>query len=54
VAPPTPLGKPLVGAVRGLLERARHVQTARAPEREPVLVAPGSLGSWSADEVPGG
>ena len=49
--PPSPLARPLVGAVRGLLERARHAQApprgAAAPE--PVLVAPGSLGSWSDD-----
>jgi hypothetical protein len=52
VAPPAPLGRPLVGAVRGLLERARHVQAPGPTERAPVLVAPGSLGSWSDDEVP--
>jgi hypothetical protein len=49
--PPAPLARPLVGAVRGLLERARHAQAPprRAATPEPVLVAPGSLGSWSDD-----
>lgn len=51
VVPPSPLVKPLVGAVRGLLERARHVQPPPAEPPEPVLVAPGSLGSWSDDEA---
>ena len=47
---PAPVVKPLVGAVRGLLDRARH-SAARAlvPAPEPVLVAPGSLGSWADD-----
>jgi hypothetical protein len=48
VAPPAALVDPLVGAVRGLLERAQHLPAARVPEPEPVLVAPGSLGSWSS------
>jgi hypothetical protein len=52
VAPPAALVKPLVGAVRGLLDRARHVQAPREAPPEPVLVAPGSLGSWCDDEVP--
>jgi hypothetical protein len=51
VPPPAPLVKPLVGAVRGLLERARHAQAPREPSPEPVLVAPGSLGSWTLDEA---
>jgi hypothetical protein len=50
VAPPPPLVKPLVGAVRGLLDRARHVQAPRQSDRDPVRVVPGSLGSWSADD----
>jgi MinD-like ATPase involved in chromosome partitioning or flagellar assembly len=50
VAPPAPLSRPLVGAVRGLLERARHAQPPRPAAPEPVLVAPGSLGSWADDE----
>lgn len=50
VAPPAALGKPLVGAVRGLLDRARHASTPGATAPEPVLVAPGSLGSWSPDD----
>src|SRR5690606_25016189 len=58
VAPPAPVVKPLVGAVRGLLERARHRTSPRPSEPEPVLVAPGSLGSWSLDDevdgAPGG
>jgi CO dehydrogenase nickel-insertion accessory protein CooC1 len=56
VAPPAPLVKPLVGAVRGLLERARHGLAASRPaeaERVPVPVAPGSLGSWSPDDEAG-
>jgi CO dehydrogenase nickel-insertion accessory protein CooC1 len=52
VAPlPAPVVKPLVGAVRGLLERARHTAAPRPPAAEPVLVAPGSLGSWADDGV---
>ena len=53
--PPAALVRPLVGAVRGLLERARHAAPARraAGYPEPVLVTPGSLGSW-ADGEPGG
>ena len=50
VPPPSPLAKPLVGAVRGLVERARHAVppgAAGVGAPEPVLVAPGSLGSWS-------
>ena len=48
---PAPVVKPLVGAVRGLLDRARHAAAPRpsAPAPEPVLVAPGSLGSWADD-----
>ncbi len=51
VPPPAPLVKPLVGAVRGLLDRARHASApAPAPVvAAPVLVAPGSLGSWHDD-----
>jgi hypothetical protein len=44
---------PLVGAVRGLLDRARHSHAASRPAeaaRLPVPVAPGSLGSWSPDD----
>lgn len=47
--PPVAVVKPLVGAVRGLLEVARHSASTRPPADEPVLVAPGSLGSWSDD-----
>lgn len=50
-APPAPLARPLVGAVRGLLEQARHVRSASPTPAEPVLVTPGSLGSWSEDEA---
>ncbi len=46
---PAPVAKPLVGAVRGLLDRARHTAAPRPPAPEPVLVAPGSLGSWADD-----
>jgi hypothetical protein len=53
VPPPAPLVRPLVGAVRGLLERARHVQAPREETPEPVPVAPGSLGSWSDDSASG-
>jgi hypothetical protein len=51
--PPAPLVGPLVGAVRGLLDRARHSHAASRPAeaaRLPVPVAPGSLGSWSPDD----
>ncbi|HET6951858.1 MAG TPA: hypothetical protein VFI47_15865 [Acidimicrobiales bacterium] len=52
-APPAALARPLAGAVRGLLERARHAEhapgAAGLPPLEPVPVAPGSLGSWAAD-----
>jgi MinD-like ATPase involved in chromosome partitioning or flagellar assembly len=54
--PPAPLVGPLVGAVRGLLDRARHSHAASRPveaARVPVPVAPGSLGSWSLDEESG-
>lgn len=47
--PPAPVVRPLVGAVRGLLDRARHVQSPRPVAPEAVLVVPGSLGSWSAE-----
>ena len=49
VAPPSQLGRPLVGAVRGLLDRARHGPSRNAGRDEPVLVTPGSLGSWTDD-----
>jgi Mrp family chromosome partitioning ATPase len=48
---PAPVVRPLVGAVRGLLDRARHTAAPRPPGPEPVLVAPGSLGSWSLNEA---
>jgi Mrp family chromosome partitioning ATPase len=56
VAPPAPLVRPLTGAVRGLLDRAPVASApARWDERpEPVVVAPGSLGSWADDEDPSG
>jgi len=44
---PAPVARPLVGAVRGLLDRARHTVAPRPSAPEPVLVAPGSLGSWA-------
>jgi Mrp family chromosome partitioning ATPase len=44
---PSPLVRPVTGAARGLLDRARHAPPARPPSPEPVLVAPGSLGSWA-------
>jgi hypothetical protein len=47
---PAPVVRPLVGAVRGLLDRARHTAAPRPPVPEPVLVTPGSLGSWADDE----
>ena len=46
---PAPVVRPLVGAVRGLLDRARHTASPRGAAPEPVLVAPGSLGSWADD-----
>jgi MinD-like ATPase involved in chromosome partitioning or flagellar assembly len=51
---PSQIVRPLAGAVRALLERATlaPVPAARpAMEPEPVAVVPGSLGSWSDDEV---
>jgi Mrp family chromosome partitioning ATPase len=52
--PPAAMTRPLAGAVRGLLERARHSRPAPGPGPvpgpEPVPVAPGSLGSWSDAE----
>jgi CO dehydrogenase nickel-insertion accessory protein CooC1 len=53
---PSQIGRPLAGAVRALLERATvaSMPAARpATEPEPVAVVPGSLGSWSDDEVDG-
>jgi hypothetical protein len=54
VAPPAPLVRPLTGAVRGLLDRAPVAPAPASWEArpEPVLVAPGSLGSWADDEDP--
>ena len=54
LGPPAPLAAPLVGAVRGLLDRAgMPLAPAAPPSRpapdEPVLVVPGSLGSWADD-----
>lgn len=53
-APPAPLVAPLVGAVRGLLDRAGQPLAPAPPPSgaapdEPVLVVPGSLGSWADD-----
>ncbi|HEX6419736.1 MAG TPA: hypothetical protein VFZ77_14650 [Acidimicrobiales bacterium] len=50
--PPAPLVRPLAGAVRGLLDRAGEPPPAPRAGRQPVLVAPGSLGSWSDDGEP--
>jgi MinD-like ATPase involved in chromosome partitioning or flagellar assembly len=51
VAPPAPLVRPLAGAVRGLLDRPQSASPPPPAEPpEPVLVAPGSLGSWADDE----
>ena len=55
--PPAPLVAPLVGAVRGLLDRAGQPLAPAPPPAapgsgEPVLVVPGSLGSWADDEPP--
>src|SRR5690606_11263009 len=49
VAPPSQLVRPLVGAVRGLLDRARHGPSRRPGRDEPVPITPGSLGSWTDD-----
>ena len=49
--PPPQLVRPLVGAVRGLLDRARHGASSRPTPDEPVLVMPGSLGSWTDDDA---
>lgn len=51
---PSQIVRPLAGAVRALLERATLASVpAERPaiEPEPVAVVPGSLGSWSDDEV---
>jgi MinD-like ATPase involved in chromosome partitioning or flagellar assembly len=51
---PSQIVRPLAGAVRALLERATLASVpAERPaiEHEPVAVVPGSLGSWSDDEV---
>jgi hypothetical protein len=48
-APPTPLVRPLAGAVRGLLEVAQRRTGGTGAVAEPVPVAPGSLGSWYDD-----
>ncbi|MFT7646498.1 MAG: hypothetical protein ACI8Y4_001233 [Candidatus Poriferisodalaceae bacterium] len=44
---PNTLSAPLVGAIRAGLQRS---EPASAPEPEPQLVAPGSLGSWGEDD----
>jgi hypothetical protein len=54
LGPPAPLAAPLVGAVRGLLDRAGQPLAPAPPSShpapdEPVLVVPGSLGSWADD-----
>jgi Mrp family chromosome partitioning ATPase len=51
--PPAPLVKPLTGAVRALLDRARQrgADPPAAEVAEPVPVVPGTLGSWADDEV---
>ena len=50
VAPSAALVRPLVGAARALLDRARPLPAARPAAPVPVLVAPGSLGSWSGED----
>ncbi|MBW3650512.1 MAG: hypothetical protein KY458_08095, partial [Actinobacteria bacterium] len=45
---PAPLAPLLAGAFRATVERAGPVGERRAPE--PVPVAPGSLGRWTAVE----
>jgi hypothetical protein len=45
---PPQIVRPLTGAVRPLLDRTPELPPPPAPE--PVAVAPGSLGSWSADD----
>jgi MinD-like ATPase involved in chromosome partitioning or flagellar assembly len=46
---PQQIVRPLAVAVRALLDRTPELPTPPAPE--PVAVAPGSLGSWSADDT---
>jgi hypothetical protein len=53
IAPPAALVRPLTGAVRGLLDRRRHAAGPPSAPAEPVLVAPGSLGSWADDGLGG-
>jgi MinD-like ATPase involved in chromosome partitioning or flagellar assembly len=45
---PAQIVRPVTGAVRALLDRTPDLP--RPPAPEPVAVAPGSLGSWSADD----
>jgi MinD-like ATPase involved in chromosome partitioning or flagellar assembly len=53
LAPPAPLVRPLAGAVRALLDRPQYASPPPPSEPPaPVLVAPGTLGSWSEDEDP--
>jgi MinD-like ATPase involved in chromosome partitioning or flagellar assembly len=46
---PQQIVRPLAVAVRALLDRTPELPTPPAPK--PVAVAPGSLGSWSADDT---
>jgi hypothetical protein len=51
VAVPTPVARPLVGAVHALLDRVPAAAPPPEPASSPVAVVPGSLGSWSDMET---
>lgn len=52
VALPAPVVRPVTDAARALLARLPAAPVPGAAGPEPVAVAPGSLGSWTDDEVP--
>jgi MinD-like ATPase involved in chromosome partitioning or flagellar assembly len=50
---PPPIVRPVTGAVRALLDRTPDGADP-APPPQPVVVVPGSLGSWSTDDAEAG